>query len=80
MCPCSENADCDNDLCIWTPDGNRCARTCVSDCPAGYKCIQTTPKGSGGKGGKGGDDYVRLQAAKAIINGVHTGKLSQGGL
>ncbi len=32
-CECETAADCDNDLCLETPAGHRCARNCVESCP-----------------------------------------------
>ncbi len=37
-CACTTNADCDNSLCIETTVGNVCAKPCVTDCAAGFKC------------------------------------------
>ena len=37
-CGCSEHGDCDSGLCIETPSGKQCARTCVTDCPSAYLC------------------------------------------
>ena len=42
-CPCSQNTDCGNALCIedpGQPDGLACARPCIESCPTGYKCAQ----------------------------------------
>jgi len=46
--PCDSNEDCLNNACIETPDGNRCADTCVTDagCPAGLTCMTTAVMGS----------------------------------
>ena len=42
-CACKENTDCDSALCIDTPDGRQCARSCVDACPdAGFRCAQVT--------------------------------------
>ena len=38
LCPCTSNDDCDNSLCIEGVDGDVCAKKCVADCPAGYRC------------------------------------------
>ncbi len=40
-CICVENFECDGGLCIDTPDGKQCAKNCTSDCPSGFKCVQT---------------------------------------
>ena len=37
-CPCVENNDCDNSVCLETPEGRRCAYPCVDDCQKGYTC------------------------------------------
>ena len=37
-CSCVEQADCDIGICLDTPDGKRCADSCVTTCPKGYKC------------------------------------------
>ncbi|MCB9740275.1 MAG: hypothetical protein H6747_13525, partial [Deltaproteobacteria bacterium] len=39
-CVCSGNSDCDNGLCIDTPDGKRCAEKCIDTCKNGYSCKQ----------------------------------------
>ena len=44
-CVCKENSDCDTALCIDTPEGRQCARTCVDQCPDGFKCAQATVPG-----------------------------------
>ena len=45
-CPCAQNADCDNSLCIETAQGKQCARSCVDQCPAGLSCsLLTTATG-----------------------------------
>ena len=38
-CPCKTSAECDDLKCIETPNGAVCARKCVDDCPAGFKCV-----------------------------------------
>ena len=43
--PCTENGDCDSTLCVQTPDGKVCTRTCVEDCPAGFECAANTTGG-----------------------------------
>ena len=37
-CVCSTNGDCDNSICLDTPEGKRCAATCVDVCDKGYTC------------------------------------------
>ena len=45
-CPCTENDGCDNNFCMDTPEGKRCAVTCISDCPGAFKCSQvSSPSG-----------------------------------
>jgi cysteine-rich repeat protein len=44
-CPCKEASDCDNSLCIATPDGWKCALACSDQCPAGFKCQLVSPTG-----------------------------------
>lgn len=47
-CPCSQNEDCYTALCLDDPslaEGKSCARTCVTDCPAGYACRTVTAAG-----------------------------------
>lgn len=40
-CPCTGNDDCDTGKCLETPDGQKCAVTCVdAGCPGGYTCKQ----------------------------------------
>ncbi|MFZ4579646.1 MAG: thrombospondin type-1 domain-containing protein [Myxococcota bacterium] len=43
-CSCASASDCDSSLCIYTPDGKRCAELCEGMCPEGYKC-ETLTKG-----------------------------------
>jgi len=38
FCPCSEHNECDSSMCIHTPAGSVCAKTCVENCPSGYVC------------------------------------------
>ena len=45
-CPCDKNDDCDIALCIDTPDGAQCARSCVETCPDDFTC-SAIPNGSG---------------------------------
>ena len=44
-CVCIENDDCDSALCIDTPEGQRCAQTCVDACEAGFKCAPVSAGG-----------------------------------
>ena len=37
-CTCTTNFDCDNSICLDTPEGKRCATTCVDACDKGYTC------------------------------------------
>ena len=42
-CPCKGASECDNNLCLETPDGHRCARNCVDACPDdGFTCKPLT--------------------------------------
>ena len=45
-CPCNENTNCDNTLCIDTPTGKACAHSCIDTCPSGLTCAQVTGEGS----------------------------------
>ncbi len=45
-CPCVDAADCENALCIQTPDGNACAVPCTDACSNGYKCALVTGGGN----------------------------------
>ena len=40
LCPCRENADCDDGYCVPSPDGDGsvCSRLCDEDCPEGWLC------------------------------------------
>ncbi len=38
MAPCLDNDDCDSAICIDSPNGKVCTKTCTEDCPAGFKC------------------------------------------
>ncbi|MBM4342809.1 MAG: hypothetical protein FJ100_05480 [Deltaproteobacteria bacterium] len=58
-CPCSQNGDCDNSLCLDTSKGKFCAKVCVSDCPAGQKCSSVTT-GTGDTFFACVDPYARL--------------------
>jgi sugar lactone lactonase YvrE len=40
-CPCVENDECDNNVCIDTITGRSCARGCVDSCPSGFRCTAT---------------------------------------
>ena len=37
-CACTTNFDCDNSICLDTPEGKRCAVTCIDACDKGYSC------------------------------------------
>jgi len=43
--PCKENEDCDTGLCIQTPDGRVCTKTCSEDCPEGFACVKNITGG-----------------------------------
>ena len=46
FCPCSEHNECDSTMCIPTPAGNVCAKSCVENCPDGFACrLVTSPGG-----------------------------------
>ena len=36
---CTTNTDCDSGFCVPTPDGAKCSRECVEDCPDGWLCV-----------------------------------------
>jgi len=38
--PCVDNGDCNSGWCISTPEGKACTKTCIEDCPDGYRCAQ----------------------------------------
>ncbi|MCO4762159.1 MAG: putative metal-binding motif-containing protein [Myxococcales bacterium] len=40
-CPCTKNDDCDTGYCVLGPKGSICTKTCLDDCPGGFKCTQT---------------------------------------
>jgi len=44
-CECAKNDDCDQGLCVAFPSGNKCAQSCIQDCPKGYTCADV-PVGS----------------------------------
>jgi hypothetical protein len=44
-CPCVEAAGCDTGLCLETPEGKRCADSCVGSCGTGQRCA-AIPQGS----------------------------------
>ena len=45
-CPCVKASDCDNNNCIETPDGHRCAFSCGGDsCPANFTCTLVNQTG-----------------------------------
>ena len=72
-CPCANNDECDNALCIDGLDGKACAMPCTDTCPAGQACKEV---------GKGGDtvfacvsNFVTLCApcakdADCQVNGI----------
>ena len=37
-CPCTNNGDCDSSFCLESADGKVCSKTCVEDCPTGFRC------------------------------------------
>lgn len=37
--PCTANDQCDSDICLPTPDGKVCTKTCTSECPQGFRCV-----------------------------------------
>lgn len=41
-CACKESSDCQSAMCIETPAGKRCARTCVDTCPDSFSCTAVT--------------------------------------
>jgi cysteine-rich repeat protein len=41
-CSCTNNSDCDIGLCIEVGGKSVCAAPCVSNCPEGFKCLQTS--------------------------------------
>ncbi len=41
-CPCNDNTDCDDALCVETPNGRLCAARCVEACPTGQSCRNVT--------------------------------------
>jgi len=43
--PCRDNRDCLSNWCVQGPDGNVCTRTCVEDCPSGWRCVGVTGRG-----------------------------------
>ncbi len=46
MCDCKDNKECDNSLCIQTPNGPKCAQNCIEDCPdASFKCALVSAAG-----------------------------------
>ena len=44
-CQCNSNAECLDELCIESADGNICTRTCVADCPDNFDCLAVTTFG-----------------------------------
>ncbi len=45
-CPCNSNADCLDEFCIESADGQVCTRTCIADCPADFDCLSVTSFGA----------------------------------
>ena len=41
--PCESGDDCNDGLCIQTPDGRKCTITCQAECPFGWQCVLHTP-------------------------------------
>jgi hypothetical protein len=39
-CPCESEDDCAGDWCVSTPDGKVCSKTCLSECPDGWNCVE----------------------------------------
>ena len=39
LVPCSKNEECPSGFCLPTPDGNKCAQTCVDSCPPDFSCV-----------------------------------------
>ena len=39
-CPCDQNDECDNALCIQTAAGKVCAKSCVDTCEKGWTCTE----------------------------------------
>lgn len=44
-CKCTENDDCDTGFCVQGPNGQICTKTCLGNCPSGFKCVQTGDSG-----------------------------------
>ncbi|MCO4761217.1 MAG: hypothetical protein KC502_06920 [Myxococcales bacterium] len=40
FCDCDKNDDCDNGICLDTPDGKKCGKKCIDACPDDYTCKQ----------------------------------------
>jgi hypothetical protein len=40
--PCQENSECDDRLCIESPQGKVCTERCVDECPSGWSCKTLT--------------------------------------
>jgi hypothetical protein len=38
LAPCLSNDDCDSAICIDSPNGKVCTKTCTEDCPTGFQC------------------------------------------
>ena len=43
---CTENAECEFDLCVLTQQGKVCTEPCITECPKGFSCNSVTPLGS----------------------------------
>lgn len=44
-CSCQGNGDCLDGLCIESADGRMCTRTCISECPEDFDCVQSSSFG-----------------------------------
>ncbi len=44
-CTCAGNKDCDSGLCIQTPEGKQCAKTCTTTCQDGFQCVPVPGQG-----------------------------------
>jgi hypothetical protein len=51
-CTCQDNSTCDLPICLPTAQGAKCAKPCIENCPAGFKCF--------GVAGPGGGDPVSV--------------------
>ncbi len=41
-CTCVNNFDCDSNYCVDSPQGKVCTKTCITDCPGKWKCLQAS--------------------------------------